>query len=187
MHANDLIRRHGGAETLAAGIWQLPSSHVSLFAQAHPRTGPPERTRAPVAHGVLAVADEADRTSLAVTIRPVGGDTVLGQLLHDLTTLAQADGGNGPLVLRVAGLAPDGCGEWRGSAHVESATQCWRASMEVDYRGVHSSGERALAWFVLRCEIVTDAARGLRRRRSIGLRVDLLAIAPELGQAAVAA
>ena len=44
-----------------------------------------------------------------------------------------------------------------------------------------------MAWFVLRCDIVTEARRRLRRRRSISFRVDLLAIAPDVDQVALAA
>ena len=178
MYATDLIRHDAAAEILATGSWQLPTNHVSFLAEARPRARSRNRRRAPVVRGVLEVADDPRRTSLALSIRPADGDAVLGRLLRDT---------DGPLVLHVAGLAPDERGDWSGRAHIESATQCWPASLDVDYRGVYVSGERALAWFVLRCEIVTEAARGLRRRRSIAVRVDLLAIAPELDAVAIAA
>ena len=179
MYADGVIRHHADAETLTAGTWQLPHSHVSLFAEARPaKTRSQGRARSPVGHGALAVADDRDGTSLTLSIRPAADDAVLGRLLHDT---------EGPLVLHVAGLAPDERGEWRGRAHIESATQCWPAPLAIDYRGVYASGDRTLAWLVLRCEIVTDAARRLRRRRSIALRVDLLAIAPELGEVELAA
>jgi hypothetical protein len=178
MFANDLIRHHAGAEHLAAGTWLLPSSHVSILAQAQPRARSRDRARAPVGRGQLEVGDDTASTSLSLSIRPADGDPALGQLVS---------GPDDRLVLRVAGLAPNQRGEWSGRAHVENAVQCWRASLDVDYRGVHASGERAVAWFVLRCEVVTEPRRRLRRRRSISFRVDLLAIAPELAQVALAA
>jgi hypothetical protein len=180
MYATDLIRHHAGTEIPAAGAWELPSSHVSIVAEARPRARArsSDRARAPVGRGLLAVGDEAASTSLTLTIRPAADDAALGQLL---------DGNGGELVLHVSGLAPNQRGEWNGRAHVENAVQCWPASLEVDYRGVYPRGQRAVAWFVLRCQIVTEASRRLRRRRSIDVRVDLLALAPVVERAALAA
>jgi hypothetical protein len=176
--SDQLIRHGSGSQFPTAGTWELPSTHVSVFAQAHPRARSSDRSPAPVAQGVLEVADDRSSTALTLSIRPAVGDPALGQLLTDDEDVLQ---------LQISALAPTEAGDWSGRAHIENAVQCWAAELDVDHRGVYSTGERTVAWFVLRCEVITEASRRLGRRRSITFRVDVLAIAPDRPQVDLAA
>jgi polyisoprenoid-binding protein YceI len=176
-HASGLIRKVGGVELPAAGLWNIPSGWAEIEVSLLQVFGPTLRSRISLKQGMIAIADDPAHStahlSLDAASLRTGNETIDGYLQEEVLDTRRYS----TLPVRIDTVAHRGGSNWVAEGWVTVRGVARPIELAVSYEGVFRHGPAALfrAEASLPLRSVLPGNRGTRRRLLGGrtLRIDI--------------